>query len=101
MNLKSNIIALQYLKNFNEELHEFKRTIIKEYVKEKFKKTELLFALEKLTEFENRVYKKFNHYLSTVQDTEIQILHKNFSNIRAQCQRFLGLYIKNYNIKKN
>jgi len=94
MNLKDQLLALKYLKNFNEELQDFKETIIKEYVKERFKKPELLFALEKLTEFENQVYKKFNHYLSTVQDTEIQILHKNFSNIREQCQRFLGLYIK-------
>lgn len=101
MSLKCKIIALQYLKSFNEELHEFKKKIIKEYVKEKFKKTELLFALEKLTEFENQIYKKFNHYLSTIQDTEIQILDKNFNNIRGQCQRFLGFYIKNYNIKKN
>lgn len=94
MNFKDQLLALKYLKNFNEELQDFKETIIKEYVKERFKKPELLFALEKLTEFENQVYKKFNHYLSTVQDTEIQILHKNFSNIREQCQRFLGLYIK-------
>ena len=97
MNLKDHLLALKYLKNFNEELQDFKKTIIKEYVKEKFKKPELLFALEKLTEYENNIYKKFNLYLSTVQDIEIQILYKNFFSIREQCQHFLELY----NIKKN
>jgi hypothetical protein len=97
MNLKGHLLALKYLKNFNEELQDFKKTIIKEYVKEKFKKPELLFALEKLTEYENNIYKKFNLYLSTVQDIEIQILYKNFFSIREQCQHFLELY----NIKKN
>ena len=101
MNLKDQLLALKYLKNFNEELQDFKKTIIEEYVKEKLKKPELLFALEKLTEYENTIYKKFNLYLSTVQDIEIQILYKNFSSIRKQCQHFLELYIKNYNIKKN
>jgi len=97
MNLKGQLLALKYLKNFNEELQDFKKTIIKEYVKEKFKKPELLFALEKLTEYENNIYKKFNLYLSTVQDIETQILYKNFFSIREQCQHFLELY----NIKKN
>jgi hypothetical protein len=97
MNLKGHLLALKYLKNFNEELQDFKKTIIKEYVKEKFKKPELLFALEKLTEYENNIYKKFNLYLSTVQDIETQILYKNFFSIREQCQHFLELY----NIKKN
>ena len=35
MNLKDQLLALKYLKNFNEELQDFKETIIKEYVKEK------------------------------------------------------------------
>ena len=61
MNLKDQLLALKYLKNFNEELQDFKETIIKEYVKERFKKPELLFALEKLTEFENQVYKKLEN----------------------------------------
>ena len=97
MNLKGHLLALKYLKNFNEELQDFKKIIIKEYVKEKLKKPELLFALEKLTEYENNIYKKFNLYLSTVQDIETQILYKNFFSIREQCQHFLELY----NIKKN
>lgn len=92
MSLKSQFYALRYLENFSDEIQNLKKIIMKMYAKEKFKKPELLIALEKLTEYENNIYKKFNFYQSIVEDVEIQILYENFSNIKKRCQKFLLLY---------
>ena len=94
MELKDKIHALKLFEDFNDYIQNLKKELIKEYIKEKFKKTELLFALEKLTEYEAYVYKKFNLYQSIDLDIELPILYHNFFNIKKQCQQFLELYIK-------
>jgi hypothetical protein len=94
MELKDKIRALKLFEDFSDYIQNLKKKLIKEHVKEKFKKTELLFALEKLTEYEAYVYKKFNLYQSINSDIEMTTLYQNFSNIKKKCQEFLELYIK-------
>jgi hypothetical protein len=94
MKLKNQLHALKLLETFSNDIQDLKKKLIKEYIKEKFKKKELLFALEKLTEYEAQLYKKFNLYQSIDLNSEIPILYHNFFNIKKKCQQFLELYIK-------
>lgn len=94
MELKDKICALKLFEDFSDYIQNLKKKLIKKHVKEKFKKTELLFALEKLTEYEAHVYKKFNLYQSINSDIEMTTLYQNFFNIKKKCQEFSELYIK-------
>lgn len=94
MKLKDQIHAIKLLENFSDEIQNFKKKLIKEHIKKKFNNLKLLVALEKLTEYEFKIYKKFNQYYSFTTDIEIQQLYNNFSEIKKKCQQFVESYIK-------
>ena len=94
MKLKDQIRALKLLEEFSDEIQNLKKKLIKEYIKKKLKKLELLFALEKLTEYEAKIYKKFNLYQSINSNIELPILYQNFFSIKKKCEQFVESYTK-------
>ena len=94
MELKDQLRALKLLEEFSDELQNLKKKLIKEYIKKKLKKLELLFALEKLTEYEVKIYKKFNLYQSINSNIELPILLQNFFSIKKKCKQFVESYTK-------
>jgi hypothetical protein len=94
MELKDQLRALKLLEEFSDEIQNLKKKLIKEYIKKKLKKLELLFALEKLTEYEVKIYKKFNLYQSINSNIELPILLQNFFSIKKKCKQFVESYTK-------
>jgi hypothetical protein len=92
MNLKSKIKALQFLNKFNNDMKNYKSSIIQKYTKNKFQNQEILSILEGLTLYENEIYKKFNRYQSLEEEIDLKILEDTFGHIQGQCKKLLDHY---------
>jgi len=92
MNLKSKIKAFQFLNKFNNDMKNYRSSIIEKYVKNKFQNYEILSILESLTLYENEIYKKFNRYQFLEKEIDLKILEDTFGDVQGQCKKLLNHY---------